>query len=349
VEGYVRDYKAYFARLATGGLSCLDPAPRWAVWPGQGIVALGSSARDAGIVADITRHTVRAIQWAEKLGGWRALPERDLFEVEYWELEQAKLKAGGSRPPFQGRVALVTGAASGIGRACAELLQAQGAAVVGLDVNPDITRQFDRDDLVGLVCDVTDRTALSKAIAATVRRFGGLDILISNAGIFSRSETLADMSEDAWRQSLALNLTSHQVLLTLAIPYLRLGIDPSVVIVASKNVPAPGPGAGAYSVAKAGLTQLARVAALELAGDGIRVNVLHPNAVFDTAAWTDEVLAARARHYGITVEEYRRSNLLKVEVTSKDVAALVAAVAGPAFSKTTGAQIPIDGGNDRVI
>jgi NAD(P)-dependent dehydrogenase (short-subunit alcohol dehydrogenase family) len=157
------------------------------------------------------------------------------------------------------------------------------------------------------------------------------------------------MTDDIWQQSLALNLGSHQDLLQMATPYLKLGMDACVVINASKNVPAPGPGAGAYSVAKAGLTQLARVAALELAPFGVRVNVLHPHAVFDTGAWTPEVLAARASHYGISVDEYKRNNLLKVEVTSRDVGALVCAMAGPAFAKTTGAQVPIDGGSDRVI
>jgi NAD(P)-dependent dehydrogenase (short-subunit alcohol dehydrogenase family) len=134
-----------------------------------------------------------------------------------------------------------------------------------------------------------------------------------------------------------------------SIPYLKLGIDPAIVIIASKNVPAPGPGAGAYSVAKAGLTQLGRVAALELGPLGLRVNMLHPNAVFDTGIWTPEVLAKRAASYGISVEEYKKNNLLKTEITSHDVAALVCALAGPLFGKTTGAQVPIDGGNDRVI
>jgi NAD(P)-dependent dehydrogenase (short-subunit alcohol dehydrogenase family) len=121
------------------------------------------------------------------------------------------------------------------------------------------------------------------------------------------------------------------------------------VIIGSKNVPAPGPGAAAYSASKAALTQLARVAALEWGGDGIRVNTLHPNAVFDTALWTPEVLAARAERYGMTVDEYRRNNVLRVEVTSRDVAELAAEMLGPLFAKTTGAQLPIDGGNERVI
>ena len=127
------------------------------------------------------------------------------------------------------------------------------------------------------------------------------------------------------------------------------GIDSSVVIMGSKNVPAPGPGAAAYSVAKAGLTQLARIAAMELGGKGIRVNVLHPNAVYDTGIWTEEVLQARADHYGLTVAEYKTNNVLKKEVTSNDVAQLAVAMLGSLFSKVTGAQLPIDGGNDRVI
>jgi NAD(P)-dependent dehydrogenase (short-subunit alcohol dehydrogenase family) len=122
-----------------------------------------------------------------------------------------------------------------------------------------------------------------------------------------------------------------------------------VVVIGSKNVPAPGPGAAAYSASKAALTQLARVAALEWAGAGVRVNTLHPDAVFDTGVWTPEVLEARARAYGMTVEEYRTKNLLHTEVRSADVAELAAELCGPLFAKTTGAQIPIDGGNDRVI
>jgi NAD(P)-dependent dehydrogenase (short-subunit alcohol dehydrogenase family) len=199
------------------------------------------------------------------------------------------------------------------------------------------------------VCDVTDSVALKAAVEATVRRFGGLDIVVCNAGIFPSSQTIEEIDPTAWSRSLELNLTSQQHLIQYSIPYLKLGIDPSIVIIASKNVPAPGPGAGAYSVAKAGLTQLARVAALELAKFGIRVNILHPNMVFDTGLWTPELLVKRATNYGISVEEYKTNNLLHVEITSKDVAALVCAMAGPLFAKTTGAQVPIDGGNDRVI
>jgi NAD(P)-dependent dehydrogenase (short-subunit alcohol dehydrogenase family) len=200
-----------------------------------------------------------------------------------------------------------------------------------------------------MVCDVTKPENLKKCVEETVCSFGGLDILVGNAGIFPLSEKILKIKPETWDRSLAINLSSHQRLLQMCIPYLSLGIDPAVIIIGSKNVPAPGPGAASYSVAKAGLTQLARVAALELASSGIRVNVIHPNAVFDTAIWTEDVLQKRAKHYKMSIQEYKTSNLLKTEITSKDVARLVCSVAGPAFAKTTGAQIPIDGGNERVI
>jgi NAD(P)-dependent dehydrogenase (short-subunit alcohol dehydrogenase family) len=176
-----------------------------------------------------------------------------------------------------------------------------------------------------------------------------LDILVSNVGMFPASQPIESIETAAWDRTLDVNLTSHQRMLKAAIPFLRQGVDPSIVFVGSKNVPAPGPGQAAYSVSKAGLTQLARVAALELGAEGIRVNVVHPNAVFDTGFWTDDVLSARAAAYDMTVDEYKRSNVLGAEVTSKQVAAVVLALASPAFSRTTGAQIPVDGGNDRVI
>jgi NAD(P)-dependent dehydrogenase (short-subunit alcohol dehydrogenase family) len=220
---------------------------------------------------------------------------------------------------------------------------------MALDINPDIQEIFQSSHARGLVCDLTDAQAVQKCVDLAVKTFGGLDILLSNAGLFPASCPIADLSEEQWDKSLALNLSSHQRLLTYCIPYLKEGIDASVVIIGSKNVPAPGPGAAAYSVAKAGLNQLARVAALELAPYGIRVNVIHPNAVFDTAIWTEEVLASRAKSYGLSVDEYKKNNLLKVEISSRDVAELSSAMAGTLFSKITGAQIPLDGGNERVI
>ncbi|MBT4521568.1 MAG: bifunctional aldolase/short-chain dehydrogenase [Halieaceae bacterium] len=349
VHQFAAGYKQYFDRHADEHLTCLDTAPRIAIWRNRGILAFGQNCQGIAIVSDIAAQTVKAVQWSESLGGWDALPEQDIFHIEYWELEQAKLRQVGPRPIYEGRVVLVTGAASGIGMACVSEFLAQGACVVGLDINPDVQKNFVCKGYLGLVCDVTVSDQITAAIEQTVREYGGLDIVVTNAGAFPQSQPIAEISDDSFEKSLALNLNSHVSLIREATPYLKLGIDPSIIIVASKNVPAPGPGAGAYSAAKAALTQIGRVAALEMGEFGIRVNTLHPNAVFDTAVWSDDVLEQRAKHYGLSVDQYKRNNVLKTEISSADVARLAATMAGSSFSKTTGAQLPIDGGNERVI
>lgn len=349
IANYVNNYQSYFERNTDGSLTCLDPAPRWGIWLNRGTVAFGSSFKEANIVADINRHTIRCIQWGESLGGWKGLPEKDIFEVEYWELEQAKLRKVGDASVLQGRIALVTGAASGIGKACVQELNRLGAAVIALDINPEIVSLFDQADILGLQCDILDSDALKIAVEKGIGAFGGLDIVISNAGMFPPSQSIENMDDHDWSKSLDLNLSSHQRLFKQCIRFLKLGLEPSVVVIGSKNVAAPGPSASAYSAAKAGLNQLARIAALELGSYGIRVNSVHPNAVFDTGIWTEDVLQSRAKSYGLSVKEYKTNNLLKTEVTSPDVAKIVCAMAGPMFSKTTGAQISVDGGNERVI
>jgi NAD(P)-dependent dehydrogenase (short-subunit alcohol dehydrogenase family) len=175
-------------------------------------------------------------------------------------------------------------------------------------------------------------------------------MLVLNAGIFPASQSIASLNLETWQHTMRVNLDANLSLMREAHPLLKLAPNGGrVVVIASKNVPAPGPGAAAYSASKAALTQLARVAALEWGQDGIRVNVLHPNAVFDTGIWTDEILEKRAKSYGLTVQEYKTNNILKTEVSSFNVAELAASMCGSAFAKTTGAQVPIDGGNDRVI
>ncbi len=349
LDQFATDYRHYFETHAEAQHQCLDPMPRYAVWQGRGMVYLAGNAKRLQIVNDISDHTLRAIQQGEALGAWQALPRQDLFEVEYWELEQAKLAQGGSKAEFEGRVALVTGAASGIGRACVLDLRRRGAVVLALDIASDLAERFDDSGILPLCCDVTDGEAIAAALTAGVCHWGGIDVVVSNAGVFPASQPLTELSDKNWERSLELNLSAHMKLLRSCLPYLKQGFDPAVVFVASKNVPAPGPGAAAYSAAKAGLTQLARVAALELGEHGIRVNVVHPNAVYDTAIWTEEILAQRAAHYGMSVADYKTANVLKTELTAADVARAVASLAGEALAKTTGAQLPVDGGNERVI
>jgi len=353
VAHYVEDYRRYFdehAPKAREAKTMLDPAPRLVLDPEFGLAAAGRTAKDSAIAAEIYEHTIEVILRAEALGGFQALPAKDLFDVEYWDLEQAKLKKGGKPAVFAGEVALVTGAASGIGKAAVAAFLARGAAVVGLDLDPRVESLHARPDFLGLRCDVTEEAQLGRAIVDAVAAFGGLDMLVLNAGIFPASRRIADLSNEEWRKSMAVNLDANLLLMRASHSLLKLAPRGGrVVVIGSKNVHAPGPGAAAYSASKAALNQLARIAALEWGADGIRINTVHPNAVFDTGLWTEEVLAQRAKQYAMTVEEYKTNNVLKTQVGSRDVAELAAEMCGALFAKTTGAQVPVDGGNERVI
>ncbi|MBI4938585.1 MAG: bifunctional aldolase/short-chain dehydrogenase [Nitrosomonadales bacterium] len=349
----VEEYKQYFAAhepQAKERKTMLDPAPRVVLDAELGLCAAGRSAQDAAIVADIYEHTIAIISRATTLGGYRALPARDIFDVEYWDLEQAKLRKGGKPLPFAGEVALVTGAASGIGKACVESLLARGAAVMALDLSEAVVAMKSGANFLGLQCDLTSEAQFKQALVQVVEKFGGLDMLVLNAGIFPGGCRIEALKTEDWQKVMRINLDANLMLMRECHTFLKLApCGGRVVVIGSKNVPAPGPGAAAYSASKAALNQLARVAALEWGADNIRINSLHPNAVFDTGLWTPEVLAARAKHYGLSVDEYKKNNVLKTEVTSKDVAELAAEMCGPLFAKTTGAWVPVDGGNDRVI
>jgi rhamnose utilization protein RhaD (predicted bifunctional aldolase and dehydrogenase)/NAD(P)-dependent dehydrogenase (short-subunit alcohol dehydrogenase family) len=348
---YARQYRAYFERnVSADGKTMLDPAPRMVLDRELGFAAAGRDAREAAIIEELYDHTIDVILRAEALGGWRSVGERHLFDIEYWELEQAKLRKAGLRPPFRGEVALVTGAASGIGKACVQAFLRRGAAVAGLDRNAAIETAWQQPDFLGVTVDLTDAIAVGEALDRIVRAFGGVDMVVLNAGIFPSSQPLQDVAAETWKQTMTVNVEAPLRVLQLCHPLLRLARNGGrIVVIGSRNVPAPGPGAAAYSASKAALNQVARVAALEWAKDGIRINSLHPDAVYDTGLWTPELLAARAKAYNMTVEQYRRKNLLKTEVASRDVAELAAEMCGPLFAKTTAAQVPVDGGNERVV
>ncbi len=203
VKAYVESYKKYFSEHAPKAKepkTMLDPAPRVVLDAEFGVATVGRSAKDAAIAFDIYAHTMEIIQRATALGGYKALPAKDIFDVEYWDLEQAKLKGGGKPPVFAGEIALVTGAASGIGKACVDSLLARGAAVVGLDINSAITNLYSRPDYLGLVCDVTDEKQLAEALEKTARTFGGLDMLILNAGMFPPGRRIDALTTDGMGQ-----------------------------------------------------------------------------------------------------------------------------------------------------
>ena len=186
-------------------------------------------------------------------------------------------------------------------------------------------------------------------IPKIVKECGGLDSVVLNAGVFPASKKLTDWELEQFNKVLAVNLTGHWLGVKETAPLLENGFRPSIIIVGSKNVSAPGPGAGPYSISKAGITQMGRVLSLELAEKNIRVQTIHPDAVFDTGLWSDEMINQRAQSYGLTKEQYKTKNLLGVEINSSDVASIISLLISDQFLKTTGAQITIDGGNDRTI
>ena len=201
-----------------------------------------------------------------------------------------------------------------------------------------------------MICDVTNEDAFEELIEKGIQYFGGLDMVVLNAGLFPKGKKVSELSSHEWRNVFSINLDANLNILRTVFPLLQASPNNGrVVIIGSKNVSAPGPGAAAYSASKAALNQLMRVLSMEWGEHGIRLNTIHPNAVFDTGIWTDEVLKSRAKQYNLTVEEYKTNNILGVEIYSKDVSELAAEMCGVLFSKTTASQIPVDGGNERVI
>jgi NAD(P)-dependent dehydrogenase (short-subunit alcohol dehydrogenase family) len=354
ISTYADDYAGYFAAhqgRARTPITMLDPAPRVMLDPELGMLTIGNTAKDAQIAADIYRQSMVVLADCEdRLGGWVPLGAEHLFDLEYWDLEQAKLRLGGAPAVFAGQIAVVTGAASGIGKACAAALLSRGAAVLGFDRSPEVTSTFSGPNWFGQCVDVTNQPQQLEAIEAGVQRFGGVDIAILAAGVFGSSAPIAQLDSAIWRSVMAVNLDAAANAMTALYPLLALSpVGGRVVLVGSKNVHAPGAGAAAYSSSKAAITQFARIAAMEWAADGIRVNTVHPDAVFDTGLWNPQLLAERAAKYAMTIEQYKARNLLGVEVTSEKVGRLVAELCSETFSCTTGAQIHIDGGSDRTL
>lgn len=353
VTAFAQRYHAYLDAHASRmdpAARLVDVAPRVVLDAELGIVSAGRTAKEARAAGRIARHALGVAATAERLGGYVPAGLEHVFDLEHWAPQQEKMHRASRAGGLVGRVALVTGAASGIGRACAEELLAQGAAVVGWDIAAHVTEAFDDPSWLGLQVDVTDEDAVVAALARGVEAFGGLDVVVVSAGIFPGSETVEQLSMDAWRRTMSVNVDAVAMLFGRIAPLLRHAVGGGdVVVVASKNVPAPGRGAAAYSSSKAALAQLSRVAALEWAGDGVRVNMVHPDAVFDTGLWSAELLAARAQHYGLTVDEYKRRNLLRTEVTSRTVARMVRTMADGTFAATTGAQVAVDGGSERTV
>lgn len=356
VEGYIQNYRAYFARYQQGE-PMLAPVPRVVLVAGLGMFALGKDSRAAGISVDIAHHTFAIMERAELTGAYRSLTPQEAFRAEYWPLELYKLQLAPPEKPLSRRVVLVTGAAGAIGAAIARRFAAEGAHVVCADIDAaraeelaaELTRAWPHNRALALPLDVTDEEAVGAAYRRILCAYGGLDVLVSNAGI-AHTGALDTLALADWQHSLAINTTGHFLMVREALRIMKVqDLGGSLIFVATKNVPAPGKDFGAYSAAKAAQAQLARVAALEGGPAGIRSNVINPDAIFSgSGLWSPQVRELRARSYGIEssqLEEfYRQRNLLHVDVRAEDVAEAALFFASARSSRTTGAMLPVDGG-----
>jgi rhamnulose-1-phosphate aldolase/alcohol dehydrogenase len=357
VERFVADYTAYFEAHNTAGARLVDPFPRVVVVGGLGLFVTGKDRRTAGIVNDIYHHTISVLGAASSFGGYVSLTARDAFDVEYWPLELYKLSLAPPEKELARRIALVTGGASGIGRAAAQRLAAEGAHVVVADLDAAGARKAAEEIVgaqgsgraVGLGMDVTSEASVRAAFETAVLTYGGVDIVVSNAGT-AHSAPVDRMELSDWERSFAVNSTGHFLVAREGMRVLKAqGLGGAFVFVATKNVMSPGKDFSAYSASKAAEAQLAKVLALEGGPHGVRSNIVNPDAVFrDSKLWSEDVRRERARAQGISVDEledfYRKRNILARPILPEDVAEAVLFLASDRSAKTTGCTITVDGG-----
>jgi len=357
VSRFVTDYTAYFDAHQRGGATLIDPFPRVVVVAGLGLFTAGKDRRTSGIVDDIYHHTISVLGAASSFGRYVSLSAPDAFDIEYWPLELYKLTLAPPEKELSRRIALVTGAASGIGRAAALRLAAEGAHVVVTDLDAAGARKV-ADEVVatsgagraiGVGMDVTSESSVRAALDEAVLAYGGLDIVVSNAGI-AHSAPIDQLDLADWERSFAVNATGHFLVAREGLRLLKAqGLGGAFVFVATKNVMSPGKDFGAYSAAKAAEAQLAKVLALEGGPHGIRSNLVNPDAVFrDSKLWSEDVRRERARAQGISVDDleefYRKRNILGRPILPEDVAEAVLFLASDRSAKTTGCTITVDGG-----
>ena len=357
VAAFEERYATYFRQHAGEGVAMRDPAPRVVLVPGAGVVTTGPDAFQASVAAALYERAIAVLSTTGGLGGFAPLTRSETFDVEYWPMELYKL---GLLPPpkeLAGRVALVTGGASGIGRAVAQRLAAAGAHVVVADRNQPgaqevaagLVQTYGERRGLAVGMDVTDEAAVLRAFEETVLAYGGVDVIVSNAGI-STSHPIEETTLDEWNLNQSILSTGYFLVAREAFKVLRRqDRGGSIVFVASKNGLVGGRNAAAYSSAKALEIHLARCLAEEGGGAGIRLNTVNPDAVLQgsgiwNSAWREE----RARTYGIPPEQleehYRARTTLKVNVFPEDIAEAVLFFASPRSAKSTGNILNVDGG-----
>ena len=361
IASYKKDYHKYFiTQSKTKGVKRkeLDPLPRLFLAAGFGLVALGYTKTDAVIAADIGEQTIKAKLYGNAIGDYLPISDSHIFDMEYWPLQLKKLK---KRLPslLEGQVAMVTGAGGAIGFSIAKQLLKVGAAVVLSDINEQrllkvrsiLSEEFNSNRIEIQVFDVTNYDSAKKALVEMSLKFGGIDILVPNAGIACVA-TIEDLDPDKFDQVIAVNLKGTFNVIKAAIPvFKRQNTGGNIVVISSKNVFDPGAAFGAYSASKAGAHQISKIAAMELASIGVKVNMINPDAVFGDAAvssqlW-DLIGPDRMKSRGLDAEGlkeyYKNRNLLKQSVTAEHVGNAVLFFATDQ-TPTTGASLPVDGG-----
>jgi rhamnose utilization protein RhaD (predicted bifunctional aldolase and dehydrogenase)/NAD(P)-dependent dehydrogenase (short-subunit alcohol dehydrogenase family) len=347
VDAFVSRYHDYFARnnaRVNGVKKELDPYPRVVLVPGLGLFGLGASAKDAAIAADIAENTVEVIEAAEASSSYRPISEADQFDVEYWSLEQAKLGKGAEKPLAR-QVAVITGGGSGIGAATAKAFAKQGAEIAVLDRDGEAAARVAKEiggHALGLACDVTDTDAVRRAFDAVAEKFGGVDILVSNAGAAWQGR-IGDIGDALLRKSFELNFFAHQTVAQNAVRIMKAqGTGGCLLFNTSKQAVNPGKDFGPYGLPKAATLFLVKQYALDHGKDGIRANAVNADRI-RTGLLTDDMVAARAKARGLSEADYMGGNLLGREVTAEDVADAFLFLA--LAKKTTAATLTVDGGN----
>ena len=344
-QAFAADYSTYFARnkARAPGAAMHDPMPRVVLVPGLGLFGLGSTAKDAKIAADIAEAAIDAITGAEAIGAFKSISEADMFDCEYWPLELAKLGQR-QRLPLEGQVAVITGAGGAIGAATAKAFANAGAAVALLDIDlaAAAAKAKTIPDAMALACDVTETTSVTRAFDDVVRRFGGVDIVVSNAGAAWQGK-IGEVDEATLRKSFELNFFAHQKVAQAAVKImLAQGAGGCLLFNVSKQAVNPGPAFGPYGLPKAATLLLVRQYALDYGADGIRANAVNADRI-RSGLLTADFIKERAAARGLSEKDYMSGNLLQREVTADDVAQ--AFLAQALALKTTADVTTVDGGN----
>ena len=347
LDAYAQAYSAYFSRnnARLGGIKKeLDRLPRVILVPGLGIFGVGNSAKEASIASDVAVNTIITITDAERVGTFTALPETDLFDMEYWSLEQAKLGKGGEKPLAR-QIVVVTGGGSGIGAATALAFARQGADVAVLDMNLEAAQKVAAQcgkNAQGLGVDVTDRHMIAAAFEQIAATFGGVDVLVSNAGAAWQG-VIGDVDDATLRKSFELNFFGHQNVCQAAIQVMKAqNTGGCLLFNVSKQAVNPGKAFGPYGLPKAATLALVKQYALEYGALGIRSNGINADRI-RSGLLTDDMITARSSARGLSVAQYMGGNLLNQEVRAEDVADAFVWLA--LACRTTACIVTVDGGN----